>query len=43
MVLEKINQPGDIRKIPHDQLPQLAEEIRQFLIEKLSMTGGHLA
>ena len=43
MVLEKINQPGDIRKIPHDQLPQLAEEIRQFLIEKLSVTGGHLA
>lgn len=43
MLLDKINHPGDIRKIPHDQLPELADEIRKFLIEKLSVTGGHLA
>lgn len=43
MLLEKINSPGDIRKIPYDQLPALAGEIRQFLIDKLSVTGGHLA
>lgn len=43
MLLEKINHPNDIRKIPQKQLPELAEEIRQFLIEKLSVTGGHLA
>lgn len=43
MVLEKINQAGDIRKIPREELPLLAAEIRQFLIEKLSVTGGHLA
>ncbi len=43
MLLDKINHPGDIRKIPHDELPELADEIRRFLIEKLSVTGGHLA
>lgn len=42
-ILDQINHPGDIRKVPHDQLPQLAEEIRQFLVESLSQTGGHLA
>ena len=43
MVLEKINQSNDIKKIEKDELPLLAEEIRQFLIEKISVTGGHLA
>ena len=43
MILEKINQPNDIKKIPREDLPLLAEEIRSFLIEKLSVTGGHLA
>ncbi len=43
MVLEKINQPNDIKKIPKEELPILAQEIRSFLIEKLSVTGGHLA
>ena len=43
MVLEKINQINDIKKIEKDELPLLAEEIRQFLIEKISVTGGHLA
>ena len=42
-MLEKIQKPNDIKKIPADQLPALAEEIRNFIIESLSKTGGHLA
>lgn len=43
MLLEKINKENDIKNIPQDQLPCLAEEIRKFLLEHLSRTGGHLA
>ena len=43
MYLEKINQPGDIKKLSRAELPVLAEEIRKFLINKISSTGGHLA
>ncbi|MGE9887995.1 1-deoxy-D-xylulose-5-phosphate synthase [Mediterraneibacter faecis] len=42
-MLEKIQKPNDIKKIPADQLLALAEEIREFIIESLSKTGGHLA
>ena len=42
-MLEKIQKPNDIKKIPADQLPALAEEFREFIIESLSKTGGHLA
>ena len=42
-MLEKINKPNDIHKIALADFPQLAEEIRQFLIESVSRTGGHLA
>lgn len=42
-MLEKIQKPNDIKKIPADQLPALAEEIREFIIESLSKNGGHLA
>lgn len=42
-MLEKIQKPNDIKKIPADQLPALVEEIREFIIESLSKTGGHLA
>lgn len=42
-MLEKIQKPNDIKKIPADQLPALAEEIREFIIESLSKIGGHLA
>lgn len=42
-MLEKIQKPNDIKKIPADQLPALAEELREFIIESLSKTGGHLA
>lgn len=43
MVLEKIQKENDIKKLSEEELPVLAEEIRQFLIEKISVTGGHLA
>lgn len=43
MVLEKINKPNDIKKLTNAELPVLAEEIRDFLIHKISENGGHLA
>src|SRR5574344_1453487 len=42
MLLDKINKPNDIKKIAPEDYQALAEEIRQFLIEKISHTGGHL-
>lgn len=41
--LEQINQNGDIKRIPREGYAELAQEIRSFLIEKVSVTGGHLA
>ncbi len=43
MLLDGINKPEDLKELTIDQLEQLAEEIRSFLIQKLSVTGGHLA
>ncbi len=43
MVLERIHKENDIKKLNKQELPVLAEEIREFLIEKISVTGGHLA
>ena len=43
MILEKINTPNDIKKLSPEELHVLATEIREFLIENLSVTGGHLA
>ena len=43
MILEKIEKPGDIKKLSKKELNILAGEIRDFLIEKISVTGGHLA
>ena len=42
MLLEKINQANDIKKIAPADYNKLAQEIRDFLIEKISKTGGHL-
>ena len=42
-MLEKIILPNDVKKLPEERLPELAEEIREFLIASLSRTGGHLA
>ncbi len=43
MILDKINHTNDIKNLDKEDLPKLSEEIRQFLIESLSKTGGHLA
>lgn len=43
MILDKIKKPNDIHKIALADFPQLAEEIRNFLLESVSVTGGHLA
>lgn len=43
MLLDKIDSPHQLKKLTLPELPLLAEEIRHFLIRKLSATGGHLA
>jgi len=43
MLLEKINSPGDLKKIPQEDLPLLAEEVRRRMIDVASRNGGHLA
>ena len=43
MVLEKIQKENDIKELKPEELKTLADEIRQFLIEHVSETGGHLA
>ena len=42
-LLDQIQGPNDIKKIAPNELDDLAEEIRRFLVRKVSMTGGHLA
>ena len=43
MYLEQIKETNDIKKIEKKELPLLAEEIREFLVENISRSGGHLA
>jgi 1-deoxy-D-xylulose-5-phosphate synthase len=43
MVMDKIKEVNDIKKLDKAQLPVLAQEIRDFLIQKISENGGHLA
>ncbi|MCK5187309.1 MAG: 1-deoxy-D-xylulose-5-phosphate synthase, partial [Deltaproteobacteria bacterium] len=42
-LLDKINNPGDLKLLKPDQLPQLAKEIREEIVSTVSKTGGHLA
>ena len=42
MLLDTIQKANDIKQIPSEQLENLAAEIREFLISKISVTGGHL-
>jgi deoxyxylulose-5-phosphate synthase len=42
-LLESINSPADLRRLDRKQLPQLATELRAFLIDSVSKTGGHLS
>jgi 1-deoxy-D-xylulose-5-phosphate synthase len=41
-LLNTINEPRDLRRLSLDQLPLLSEELRQFILEKISRIGGHL-
>ncbi len=41
-ILQSINSPTDLKKIPAAQIPALAKEVREFLIDRVSKTGGHL-
>ncbi len=42
-LLESINSPADLRKLSVEQLPVLARALREFMIESVSKTGGHLS
>lgn len=42
-LLNTINSPADLRLLGREQLPQLARELREFLVESVSKTGGHLS
>ena len=42
-LLDKIESPADLRKLDRGQLPQLARELRAFLLRSVSQTGGHLS
>lgn len=42
-LLDTINDPHELRRLEKSQLPRLADELRTFLIESVSQTGGHLS
>lgn len=42
-ILESVNSPKDIKKLDDAQLKQLCAEIREYMIQTVSQTGGHLA
>ncbi|MEA2704532.1 MAG: 1-deoxy-D-xylulose-5-phosphate synthase [Actinomycetota bacterium] len=42
-LVQRVSQPTDLRRLDPDQLPELAEELRQFIVEAVSATGGHLS
>ena len=41
--LHDIHSPADVKRIPEEELPALAQEIRERMIETVSKNGGHLA
>ena len=43
MILDKIRKTNDIKELPMSELDELAHEIREFLIDRISQNGGHLA
>lgn len=42
-VLARINSPADVKALPAEQLPRLADEIRDYLVYRVGENGGHLA
>jgi 1-deoxy-D-xylulose-5-phosphate synthase len=43
MTLDSINFPDDLRKLTREELPPLADELRKFILDSVSKTGGHLS
>lgn len=43
MILERITSPADVKSLSREELPQLCSELRTFLVDAVSRTGGHLA
>jgi 1-deoxy-D-xylulose-5-phosphate synthase len=43
MTLHSVNSPDDLRKLSREELPPLADELRQFILDSVSKTGGHLS
>ena len=43
MILENIHSPADVKALDRGQLAPLCQELRTFLVENVSKTGGHLA
>ncbi|HAZ08974.1 MAG TPA: 1-deoxy-D-xylulose-5-phosphate synthase, partial [Elusimicrobia bacterium] len=41
-MLNKIDSPADLKKLPVEQLPQIASELRAFILDTVSKLGGHL-
>ena len=41
-LLETINSPADLRRLPRSELPRLAQELRSYVLDSVSRTGGHL-
>lgn len=42
-LLESIERPEDLRRLPEDDLPAVADEVRRFMVSSVSKTGGHLS
>ena len=42
MVIERVNSPADLKALGSDELAQLAAEMREFIVQTVSVTGGHL-
>ena len=42
-LLEYIQSPADVKRLPEEQIPLLLDELRDFLIRSVTETGGHLA
>jgi len=43
MTLDSIHTPADLKKLSREELPELADELRQFILDSVSKTGGHLS
>jgi 1-deoxy-D-xylulose-5-phosphate synthase len=43
MTLHSVNSPDDLKKLPREELPALADELREFVLDSVSKTGGHLS